>query len=47
MTEIEKMEKGLIYDPNIDEIAKVQRPLLDGLKKFNSLNTSDIKGKEK
>ena len=47
MTEIEKMEKGLIYNPNVEEIARIQRPLLDGLKEFNKLKSSDILEKTK
>ena len=47
MTELEKMEKGLIYNPNVEEISKIQRPLLDGLKEFNKLKSSDIELKEK
>ena len=47
MTEIEKMEKGLIYNPNVEEIARIQRPLLDGLKEFNKLKSSDILEKMK
>lgn len=47
MTELEKMEKGLIYNPNVEEIAMIQRPLLDGLKEFNKLKSSDIELKGK
>lgn len=47
MTELEKMEKGLIYDPNVDEILNLQRPYLDKLKEFNALKASDIEGKFK
>ena len=47
MTELEKMEKGLIYNPNVEEIQKLQLPYLDKLKEFNSLKASDIKAKEK
>ena len=47
MTEIEKMEKGLIYDPNIEEISKIQKPLLDRLKEYNALKPSDALEKQK
>ena len=47
MTELEKMEKGLIYDPNVEEIASLQRPYLDRLKEFNSLKSTDSKEKWK
>ena len=39
------MEAGLIYDPLSPEIVKVQRPLQDGLWKFNQLKPSDIEAK--
>ena len=47
MTEIEKMEKGLIYNPNVEEIGVLQRPLLEKLKEYNNLSPIDFKAKEK
>ena len=47
MTELEKMEKGLIYDPNVEEIAKIQRPYLEKLHEFNKLKPTDFEAKNK
>lgn len=41
MTQRERMEKGLIYDPMDPEIMKEQTPLLDGLWEFNQLKPSE------
>lgn len=45
MTEYERMEAGLVYDPMAPEITKVQRPLQDGLWEFNQLRPSEIEKK--
>lgn len=45
MTQLERMEKGLIYDPNAEEVLKVQVPYQDKLWEFNRLRPSDIEKK--
>ena len=47
MTEWERMEKGLIYDPMAPEIFAVQQPLLDGLWAFNQLKPSEEDKKQR
>ena len=47
MTQWERMEKGLIYDPLDPEIVKVQQPLLDGVWEFNRLKPSDWEQKQR
>ena len=47
MTQKERMERGLIYDPLDPEIMKVQQPLLDGLWAFNQLKPSDEDQKQR
>ena len=37
MTETERMEAGLLYDPGAEEILSVQSPLGEKLKEFNDL----------
>ena len=46
MTEFEKMQAGLLYDPGDEEIVRVQGPLLDKLWAFNQLKPSDMEAKE-
>ncbi len=47
MTERERMERGLIYDPMAPEIAAAQRPFLEGLWAFNQLKPSEEEKKQK
>ncbi len=47
MTEYERMEAGLIYDPGDDEILTEQISYLDKLWEFNQLKPSQLKEKEK
>ena len=42
MTEREKMEAGLLYDPNMKEFASVQLELMDKLHEFNALKPSQM-----
>jgi galactoside O-acetyltransferase len=42
MTEREKMEKGLIYDPNDEDIMKEQLSYLDALYDFNATRPSEM-----
>ncbi|MBE6835275.1 MAG: sugar O-acetyltransferase [Ruminococcaceae bacterium] len=42
MTEREKMDKGLIYDPNDDEIMEEQLSFLDALYDFNATRPSEM-----
>lgn len=46
MTEFERMEAGLIYDPGVKEIMEQQEPYLDKLWAFNQLKPSQVKEKE-
>ncbi|MBR1481470.1 MAG: sugar O-acetyltransferase [Ruminococcus sp.] len=46
MTEYEKMEQGLIYNPCDEEIMREQRVYQDRLWEFNQLKPSDIAAKE-
>lgn len=46
MTEWERMEAGLIYDPGEKEITEKQEPYLDKLWAFNQLKPSQSKEKE-
>ena len=46
MTERERMERGLIYDPTAPEIAREQLPLLDKVWAFNQLKPSDEEKKQ-
>lgn len=46
MTEFERMEAGLIYDPGVKEIVEQQEPYLDKLWAFNQLKPSQSKEKE-
>ena len=46
MTEYERMEQGLMYNPCDDEIMKEQRVYQDRLWQFNQLKPSDIAAKE-
>lgn len=46
MTEFERMEAGLIYDPGVKEIMEQQEPYLDKLWAFNQLKPSQGKEKE-
>lgn len=45
MTEYEKMKKGLIYDPSVDEIMDEQFQYQDKLWEFNQLKPSQVKEK--
>ena len=45
MTEYEKMKKGLIYDPSVDEIMNEQFKYQDKLWEFNQLKPSQVKEK--
>ena len=45
MTQYERMVKGLLYDPNDEEIMAEQLPLLDGLWEFNRLKPSELEKK--
>ena len=40
MTEKEKMEAGLLYDPGAEEFGSVQMELMDKLHEFNALKPS-------
>lgn len=46
MTELERMKKGLLYNPMDEEIFKLQLPYLDKIVYFNSLKPSQLKEKE-
>lgn len=46
MTEYEKMQKGLLYDPDDPKIKKEQVPFLDKLYEYNQLKPSQGKQKE-
>lgn len=46
MTEYERMEQGLIYDPCDEEIMREQRVYQDKLWAFNQLKPSDLAAKE-
>ena len=46
MTQYERMVKGLLYDPNDEEIMAEQLPLLDGLWEFNRLKPSELEKKQ-
>ena len=45
MTQYERMEKGLIYDPSAPEIMSEQVPFQDKLWEFNQLKPSDYEAK--
>ncbi|MDD6194415.1 MAG: sugar O-acetyltransferase [Lachnospiraceae bacterium] len=45
MTQFERMEAGLIYDPGDSEIMEAQMPYLDKLWEFNRLKPSDSEAK--
>ena len=47
MTQYERMEAGLIYDPSDPEIMKEQVPYQDRLWAFNQLKTSDYEEKQR
>ena len=42
MTEFERMEAGLLYDPGVEEILSVQSPLGEKIKEFNDLRPSQF-----
>ena len=46
MTELEKMQAGLLYDPMDEQILGAQIPLLDRLWAFNQLRPTDTQAKE-
>lgn len=46
MTQKERMEKGLLYNPGDEEIMKEQFPHLDKLGEFNALKSSDTEKRE-
>lgn len=43
----DRMKKGLLYDPCVEELAREQFPLMDRLWEFNQLKPSDIEKKTK
>lgn len=47
MTDFERMEKGLLYDPGDKEILAMQIPIQDKLWEFNQLKPSDHEKKQK
>jgi len=47
MTQTERMEAGLIYDPGVEEIMSVQFPYMDKLWEFNQLKPSQVEEKTK
>lgn len=47
MTQKERMEKGMLYDPNEKEIMDEQFPYLDLLPEFNALKSSETEKREK
>ena len=47
MTQYERMEQGLLYDPGDPEILAEQVPLQDALWEFNRLKPSDHEGKQR
>ncbi len=47
MTEFERMEAGLLYDPGADEILSVQSPLGEKLKEFNDLRPSQFEEQQR
>lgn len=47
MTQYERMEKGLLYDPGERDIVKEQEQYQDKLWEFNQLKPSDIEGKNR
>ena len=46
MTEYERMERGLVYDPCVDEIMKEQQVYQDRLWEFNQLKPTDFDAKQ-
>ena len=46
MTQRERMDKGMLYNPGADEIMNEQFPYLDRLGEFNNCSSSDVKGRE-
>ena len=46
MTERERMEKGILYNPGDEEILAEQFPYLDALKEFNELPSSEVEKRE-
>ena len=46
MTEFERMEKGLLYDCNDQDILKVQLPFVEKHWDFNQLRPTDFDGKQ-
>ena len=46
MTQYERMQKGLLYDPNDSEIIQMQLPFLDRLREFNQYLPSEVEKKE-
>ena len=47
MTEREKMDKGLVYDPNDDEVMEEQLSYLDALYDFNATRPSEMEKRMK
>lgn len=47
MTQYERMQKGLVYDPSDEEILNMQFPFQDKLWEFNQLRPSDIEKKNR
>ena len=46
MTERERMDKGILYDPGDEEILAEQFPYLDELKEFNEVPSGEVKKRE-
>lgn len=46
MTQKERMDQGMLYDPGDDEIMKEQFPYLDLLQEFNAISSSQVEKRE-
>lgn len=46
MTERERMDKGILYDPGDEEILAEQFPYLDELKEFNEVPSGEVEKRE-
>ena len=47
MSEFERMEAGLLYDPGVEEILLVQNPLGEKLREFNDLKPSQFEEQQR
>lgn len=47
MTQKERMDRGMLYDPGDEEIMKEQFPYLDLLQEFNTIPSSQVEKREK